>query len=413
MKKLKLLLIPLITLALFGFKAAPAHAIDLWPFDDLWEKAKCITNINCTVRAAGVSAMNFVSYTTVGEDFDEVSIGDINKMVRGDWDQGLVAAVGRMGGLAYTFPPVDLGEYVRGELADNLLNTPVRAQETLGQGALTPIREVWSGMRNVAYGLFVIVVVVIGLMIILQKEISPRVVVTFTNALPKILLGLVLITFSYPIIALIIDVGAVFTSNLVLTAISEAFGTITADLVGGAGSIAASLSPAPAMITGVFLGGLEGLAEVQSALSSLVLLAIFAVAAVVLLGLTFIRVLIAYGYILIYTVFSPILLLFGSLPGQEGSITNFFKNVTAKTLVFPVVLFFLYLGVGLAVGTAASATERIQNVISGTYGDLAGGVFGAQGVIGGVLALIMIAAAFKAPSMVEDALDIKGMFGKK
>ncbi len=394
MKRINFLLIPLVAFALLSFGATPAHAINL-PFKDLWESVKCVTDIDCTVQAAGWAAGNFIVHNIVGKDFEMTSTADIGKMVRGEWDQGLASAVGEIGALAYTFPPIHVGDYVRSEFADNILNNPVEAQDTAGEKALNPIQEIWSKMRDIAYGLFAVVMVAIGFMIMLRKEISPRVVITFTSALPKVLLGLILITFSYPIMALIIDIGAVFFSQVVLQIMKGLFSSGTI-LKGG---LAFAVSAVASIFAGALFGGIVG-AGVAS-FTGLGLFVIFGVAVIVLAGMALFRAIMAYGWLIVYTVFSPLLFLFGTLPGQEGSIVNLFKKVFAKTLVFPLVLFFMLLGLSLATTEFVKAGESL---LEGNLGGYFSGVFTGQSLLGVILGMLMLAAAFKAPALIEETL---------
>lgn len=341
--------------------------------------------------------MNFIIFNSVGKDFEEITGEDVQAMLQGTWDQGLASAAGEIGSLAYAFPPAHFKDYVQRELADNLLSNPAEAQETEGTKALEPIQDVWKGMRNVAYGLFAVVVVAIGFMIIFRKEISPRVVITFTSALPKILIGLILITFSFPIIALIIDIGVIFGTQMILKITEGVFEPILVQASGGA---AGAFSAVPPLLIGTFLASLTGLGGV-AAFVLLLLTVIYALTALILVGLTIVRLVINYGWLLVYTIFSPILLLFGALPGQEGSIATFFKNVLAKTLAFPAIFFFVLLGAHFA-GAFLAGTR--QNFLSGNLGGLVTGALSTQGILGAILGLVMLAAAFKAPSLVEEAL---------
>ena len=370
---------------------------------DLWSDVTCVVDLDCTVQTASTAAGNYVAHALVGKDFEELAEEDVQAMIRGEWDQGLASAVGKVGGLAYNFPPIHFKDYVEMELADNLLNNNAQAQVS-GAGALEPIQPIWSEMRNIAYGLFLIVMMVIGFMIILQKQISPRVVVTFTSALPKVVLGLVLITFSFPLIALIIDVGAVLGTQFVLRATEVAFGTPGQQLE--AAGVASMFSVVPVIVIGLILSGVTSLGVAP--LVALIFFVGLALAAVILIAMATFQVIKSYAYILIYTIFAPLLLLFGALPGQEESVSEYFKKIIAKTLVFPAILFFTLLGLFFTTTAFVGATATF---ISGN--NILEGALTTGGLLGTVLGLVMFAAAFKAPDMVENALGVGGFKGKK
>jgi len=397
-------------LMLFGL-AAPARA---WTLGELWDTVTCPADIDCTLRAAAVASQNFLFKAGVGKDFEELTDGDIEAMINGKWNTGLASGVSEIGKLAYGSPPLPrFADYIRYELSDNLLNTPSYAV-TFGEAALNPVVDFWRGMRNIAYALFMVVMVVIGFMIILRREISPRVVVTFTNALPRIVTGLVLITFSFPLIALAVDVGIVFGSRLVSDVVSQASKNITieevpappaadAEEVGVAPFVSTTL---PKIIGGFLLGVQETVAE---PLTGLILGVIFFIGAIIIFGLAIFKLLISYAWLLIYAIFSPLLILFGSLPGQEGTITDLGKNVLAKVLAFPATLFFLILGWYMSTTTTVTPPDFGSEV--GQFGDIIGRAFILRAnVLLALLALVMLFAAYKAPSLIEEGL---GAGGKK
>ena len=396
-------------LMLFGL-VAPARA---WSPKELWDTVTCPADIDCTVRAAAVASQNFLFKAGVGKDFEELTAADLSKMANGNWNTGLISGVSEIGKLAYSSPPVPrFADYVRYELSDNLLNTPSYA--AFGEIALNPVVDFWRGMRDISYALFMVVMVVIGFMIILRREISPRVVVTFTNALPRIVTGLVLITFSFPLIALAVDVGIVFGSRLVSDVVSQASKNITieevpappaadAEEVGVAPFVSTTL---PKIIGGFLLGVQETVAE---PLTGLILGVIFFIGAIIIFGLAIFKLLISYAWLLIYAIFSPLLILFGSLPGQEGTITDLGKNVLAKVLAFPATLFFLILGWYMSTTTTVTPPDFGSEV--GQFGDIIGRAFILRAnVLLALLALVMLFAAYKAPSLIEEGL---GAGGKK
>ena len=397
MRKLRLLILPLLISLLLVIKTAPVNAGVV----KLWEDVKCVADINCTIRAAGAASLNFVFRSTVGEDSDKLTANDVNQMVLGKWDKGLVSAVGEISSLAYKVPPTGdhFANIVRNALSNNILNSKANAQEGgIGTDILSPIESFWTGTRNVAYGLFVIVMVAIGFMIILQRQLPTRTVVTFTYALPRILAGLVLITFSLPLIALIFDIFAVFGSALVASIAAE---TVieniasTVQITGAAEAISEFLTLFAGNVISLVLNlGTLGLVQ-------LIMMTILIVGGMILFILTMIRLLSAYVWILINTIFSPLVILFGSLPGQEGTITDLGKKLIAKTLVFPLILFFL---------NPASATflsgGNFEQVVGNTL------LFNAT-MLGPILTLFMLAAAYKAPGLLEEGLGLNKPRGKK
>ncbi len=84
------------------------------------------------------------------------------------------------------------------------LPKPAHAQG-IGFSGLQPLLGIWKAMRNIAYGLLACIMVIIGFMIMFRKKIDPKTVVTVQNALPKVVVALILVTFSYAIAALMID----------------------------------------------------------------------------------------------------------------------------------------------------------------------------------------------------------------
>jgi hypothetical protein len=80
------------------------------------------------------------------------------------------------------------------------------AQTTgFGFSALDPIREIWKGSRDISYAILVIITLVFAFMIMFRVKISPQVIITVQSALPKLALTIVLVTFSYAIAGLLVD----------------------------------------------------------------------------------------------------------------------------------------------------------------------------------------------------------------
>ncbi len=108
--------------------------------------------------------------------------------------------------------------YVKNTLQNFSLVPVARAQTTAGFGfdALGPIQGIWKVFRDISFGLFVIVAVVFAFMIMFRVKLSPQTVISVQSALPKIIVALVLVTFSYAIAGFLVDLMYVVIGLLAL-----------------------------------------------------------------------------------------------------------------------------------------------------------------------------------------------------
>ncbi len=77
--------------------------------------------------------------------------------------------------------------------------------EGFGYEVLSPVQGMWKGVRDVSYMLFAIVAIAFAFMIMFRVKLSPQTVLTVQSALPKIFIALILVTFSYAIAGLLVD----------------------------------------------------------------------------------------------------------------------------------------------------------------------------------------------------------------
>jgi hypothetical protein len=79
------------------------------------------------------------------------------------------------------------------------------AAEGIGFAAIKPFSNLWKIFRDLSYMLLVIILIAIGFMIMFRAKINPQTVISVENALPKIVISLILITFSFAIAGFMID----------------------------------------------------------------------------------------------------------------------------------------------------------------------------------------------------------------
>ena len=167
---------------------------------------------------------------------------------------GAIGALASMIAVLYT-PPIHTGDYIAYLRQNFGLAKPTYAQTTgIGFTGLAPLLNAWVVFRNIVYLLFVFVFVIIGLAIMLRVRIDPRTVMTIQNQIPKIIISLILVTFSFAIAGFLIDimwVSIYFIANVMGQA--DSTGAITSSMV--ATNI---YQPAPAFANNVLGGGVLG-----------------------------------------------------------------------------------------------------------------------------------------------------------
>jgi hypothetical protein len=118
---------------------------------------------------------------------------------------GAVALLGSMIAVLYT-PPIHTSDFIAYLQQNFGLAKPTYAQVTgIGFEGLAPLLHAWTVFRDIVYLLFVFVFILIGLAIMLRVRIDPRTVMTIQNQIPKIIISLVLVTFSFAIAGFLID----------------------------------------------------------------------------------------------------------------------------------------------------------------------------------------------------------------
>lgn len=96
----------------------------------------------------------------------------------------------------------------------------VSAQTSPGFGfsVLEPVQKMWKGMRDISFGLFVVAALAVSFMIMFRVKINPQTVITVQSAIPKLIVALILVSFSYAIAGLMIDLMYVFIGLVSLLA---------------------------------------------------------------------------------------------------------------------------------------------------------------------------------------------------
>jgi len=251
--------------------------------------------------------------------------------------------------------------------ARNLKLIPAAHAQGIGFNVLDPILPIWRVSRNLAYALFVIAILIMAFMIMFRVKISPQTVITVQSALPKVTLALILITFSYAIAGLLVDLMYVVTgfSGLFLSQVIKAVGApaapgpttmftlLTQGLFGfgifGLLMLYITTFLVVSVITLMGANGFSGL--LAGAFSGLTgLAALLSVLLIIILSILLIFITIriiwmlfkALAYVLLLTIIGPLQIALGIII-PEGGFGAWARSLAANLAVFPLtgVLFFL------------------------------------------------------------------------
>lgn len=266
-------------------------------------------------------------------------------------------------------PPAS-GVYYAADLIDRVgIKTAYANPTGLDFNGDQPVFKIWKQFRNLTFGLFAVAFVVMGLMIMFRVKISPQLVLTIEHALPKIILVLLLVSFSYAIAGFLVDLMYVFISMVVV---------FLNDLP-GSGFFGIDPTPKSVIGLGIYsllppftLAHLSAI-ELSGILGSLIGLVTFIVgggivglvmfiALSILLWYWLIKLLIeltkSYLYIIFHIISAPFQIFMGVFPNSAIGFGSWFKNIFANILVFPAVIAVMMIGLSLS-PTAVSSTNQI------------------------------------------------------
>lgn len=288
---------------------------------------------------------------------------------------GAIGAATQVFAIAYTRPPASSKEYFA-DIAKNAgVFNPSGVYASENDDAFTnlgAILTLWKTFRNVAYALMAIVFSLVGLAIMFRLKINPQTVISIQSAIPRLVIVLILITFSYAIAGLVIDLmyvviglaDAILKTDKIMADhlnIITFSGTFMKDGMTIAGKVSDILNPVMWGLGGLSEGWVEGIfrlisAPVAIASGSMLLGLILSI----MVLFSFVKVLImlikSYVGIIIKIVFAPLQILLGAFPGSNAGFGSWLRSLIADVAIFPTVVIILMLA------------SRIVDLISSSSG---------------------------------------------
>jgi len=352
----------------------------------LAQETSLADDVNQAADNVSMEAWNFRSMETTtvqvcnaffGQCPSQLSIEENVSQNSGNYTPGgLIGLANNLSAQTYN-QPISGIQYLA-QLKDNLLGKPVYAQG-YGFEGLQPLLPIWKGFRNIVYLLSSVFFIVLGIMIMFRLKINPQTILTIQNAIPKVITTLLLVTFSYAIAGLLIDLsyliqniglatlfvtqGKTFTENLIpaetpigaiakvynfknlsnaglgdiFNLVSNAFPQIFTTLIGAI---------IGAILGAVFsVGGLTAWATVPifSTLGGIIGLLIIAIVIAISLIKFFFAILKVYVNVILKIILAPFEIGLGMIPGVKIGFSSWLKDLFANLLVFPIVFLFLIL----------------------------------------------------------------------
>ena len=252
---------------------------------------------------------------------------------------GLAALIGGM----YNHPPASSITYVADVLESSKIIPPAYAQG-LGFSAMDPILPLWKTFRNISYMFFIIIFVVTGFLIMFRSKVG-QTAITAQQAIPKVIVSLLMVTFSYAIAGFMIDlmylsmalIMGVFDSVL-NTADKNYLGMNIFGVIGELFKNSWNPGVYGDLISGVLDAvSWEFLQGVVSWLGGLSLSIILTIAVLIGAIKLFFELLRAYATIVISIVVAPLTLMMNAIPGNNAFMT-WIKTLVGHLLPFPTVL---------------------------------------------------------------------------
>ncbi len=333
-------------------------------YNDAITETGCTTpSLECLVRnttrfvaiewVQEIMGPNMIVFESVADAGTSIPTQD--KVAQGG--QGVINGTFKMIGSMYSYRPATTSRYVA-YVIDNADLAPPAYAQGIGFAALDPVLDLWRMFRNVAYFFFIGVFIVIGFMIMFRQKISGSAAITAQQAIPSIIIALILVTFSYAISGFLIDIMylcmfvMLYIFNLALGIDGIAADAVTWNIAELAYNLLKSTTAVDGtlknvdfvgeMLRGIFSMDADGnvLSNIAAWAGGLVMSIILALA--ILFGMVklFFELLKSYATILMSVIFAPLYLMMGAIPGKNA-FTPWLKNMIGNLAAFPTVLLFV------------------------------------------------------------------------
>lgn len=286
----------------------------------------------------------------------------------------------------------------------------------------------WDRIRMISYIFFVVILIAAGFMIMFRQKIGGQLAVSIFNTLPNVVIALILVTFSFAIVGLLLNFGVMLinivssilgvtadtamkvnhpfslwgilvngdywkanlSANVVTLTVPAVIGAVVAIFTATGGTAAAVVVPA-------VMGAVIGALVIAIIVSAIVIYASIRV---------YITLLTAYLGIILNTILAPIFLTVSAFPGQSNMAMDWFNRILKGVLTFPIVYFFINLGVFILKGDLNLGFP--SGIMSGDFANVDSNGSPIGTILKAVLVIVLFFYAADAPKMLDDFIVVNG-----
>ena len=324
-------------------------------------------------------------------------------------NNGLISQSGKFLSSLFNNKPASTGSYIA-HVSQNLqkhkiIPSALAATPGVGFSTFSPFLTVWMVVRNLAYIALVAFFIVYGFMMMFRVNLGQKTVITVQLAIPKLIVTLLIITFSYAIVGLIYDLMWVviyflisyLTSQDIIVNGSLWHPAVTASGNGLSGLIGSltlnTIVSGPAAIFGVLnlvLGGIGAqVGTIVGYISGInFLIGLFITIAVFIsYGKLFFKLIGSFISVVISLITAPLVLLGNAFPGSQ-IIGTWMRSLVANLSVFPVTMLLLLFSYLLMIQPLLGICKTSENEWRSLLGTNATGQLGVCENIFGVKGLV-------------------------
>jgi hypothetical protein len=308
-------------------------------------------------------------------------------------------------------PPINFAA-ISGHYASKLpiINNTALATTYENTGQLQFFIGLWEVSRNVAFFIISIALLIIGIMIITRKKLSAQVVVNLQNSIPRVIIAMFLVAFSYVITAFFMQLAnflATISRSIILGFAQTATGITGWGASTGLGNYLLATADFSVLTSAV--GGFVAFLFVSIAFFALWIVLAF-------------KIMFLYIKIMLGVLSGPLVFALGAIPGNEARVTTWFKQQLAYALGVGAIFFLMNFAINLPLigmsfssnfSTISPGNEAINDGVVNPLTVALGGIEGVRNVFIQqfmsaiflfVMSLSMMGMAFKAPGKIENAL---------